>query len=258
MLQYFISDLHLEAPDTRIVEALAAFLQDEVRGADEIYILGDLFEAWLGDDDPTDLASLVARHLRVLSRAGTRVGIMHGNRDFLIGEAFARRCGAVLIDADLHRIQCTGRPTLIMHGDTLCTLDEAYLQARKKLRSPAFQQEFLSRSLQERAAFAREARAASLAHTSKSAMDIMDVTRAEVDRIMQAAGVSLLIHGHTHRPNIHTALNESGHRVVLGDWSQVGWYLKAEDERLELVSFPIADQPLQKTTCAADTRPNPD
>lgn len=241
MLQYFISDLHLYDSGNQLVSALAGFLESTAKGADELYILGDLFDAWVGDDAPGEAGRQTADLLADLSRSGTRISLMHGNRDFLLGQDFARKAGARLLSGNQHLISCAGQETLIMHGDTLCTRDREYMQARQWLRDPAFQQDFLAKPLEERHLLAGKARSISLDHTGRSPEEIMDVTPEEVDRVMQEAGVKLLIHGHTHRPGVHAALGGAGRRLVLGDWGSDGWYIRAEAEQVELVSFPVTD-----------------
>ncbi len=237
MSSLFISDLHLmpERPD--ITGAFLAFLDGPVKQAEQLYILGDFFEVWLGDDDKSDLNRTV---IDALARVTAAKYLMHGNRDFLLGAEFAASTGATLLtDPTVHDI--AGRRVLLMHGDSLCTRDEAYIQVRTMLRSPAFQQDFLSKSLEERAAIARSARNQSKAHVRETAADIMDVTPEEVVREMQDHQVDLMIHGHTHRPAIHKLEvdGKPAQRIVLGDWDQQGWFLElGEEPRLE--SFDIA------------------
>ena len=163
---------------------------------------------------------------------------MHGNRDFLIGEDYCGRANATLLE-DPKTIDLEGRPALLMHGDSLCTLDVEYMKARQLLRSPAFQADFLQKPLEERAAIAKQIRGESKAHTRETADDIMDVTPEEVTKAMQEAGVSLFIHGHTHRPAIHdVSLGESsGKRYVLGDWHTSMQYLMADGSDVELKEY---------------------
>ncbi len=233
----FISDLHLMESRPDITEALFNFLARETADAQALYVLGDLFEVWLGDDHDTPFnreiiqafASLPCPHY-----------LMHGNRDFLLGDAFCQATGFQLLpDPVVHEIG--GEPTLLMHGDSLCTRDEQYMQVRAMLRNPAVQADLLSKSLEERAAIATGARADSKAHTRETAMDIMDVTPEEVVRVMQEHTVRRLIHGHTHRPASHELdlAGQHARRIVLGDWDQLGWVLKIDDNSEALVSFPI-------------------
>lgn len=235
MKQVFISDLHLDADRPDLTGAFFDFLDRHCRDTDELYILGDFFEVWLGDDDRSDFSQSIISALAALS---CRKYVMHGNRDFLIGEVFCDAAGAVLLD-DPHLLSLDSGPVLLMHGDSLCTMDKEYMAARQLLRSPDFQADFLARSLEERAAIAREIRGKSKAHTRETAADIMDVTPEEVVTVMNEAGVKTLIHGHTHRPDVHDLkLNDGdGKRYVLGDWHTSTRYLEIVDNRIELKEF---------------------
>lgn len=244
MTTLFISDLHLDAERPHITALFGRFLDAEARGADALYILGDLFEAWIGDDDPSDTASFVADRLRVVTDAGTPVWFMHGNRDFLVGQDFADQAGMTILP-DPSVIQLYGDPVLLMHGDTLCTDDVAYQQFRAQTRNPAWQEQFLSQPLAVRIDFARQAREASKAHQSGLASEgtmetITDVAPAAVATAFQQFGVDTLIHGHTHRPAVH-ALEVEGRpreRIVLGDWYEQGSVLRVDRQghRLEALA----------------------
>ena len=244
MTTLFISDLHLDAERPEITELFGGFLRDEARGADALYILGDLFEAWVGDDDPSDTGTLVAEALRAVSAAGTPVSFMHGNRDFLLGHDFARRAGmAILTDPSV--VCLYGRPTLLLHGDTLCTGDVAYQQFRAQTRNPTWQRQFLAQPLAARLAFAQQARAASKAHqsglSSQGTMEtITDVAPDEVAGVFARFGVDTMIHGHTHRPAMHQVdvTGRARRRIVLGDWYEQGSVLRvdAAGERLEALA----------------------
>ncbi|KIQ95876.1 UDP-2,3-diacylglucosamine diphosphatase [Lysobacter sp. A03] len=234
MTTLFISDLHLDAERPQITELFGRFLDAEARDAEALYILGDLFEAWIGDDDPSDTATFVADRLRDLADAGTPVWFMHGNRDFLVGQDFAGRAGMTILP-DPTVIQLYGKPVLLMHGDTLCTDDVAYQQFRAQTRNPAWQAQFLSQPLAARIAFAKQAREASQAHqsglASEGTMDtITDVAPAAVAAAFQQFGVDTLIHGHTHRPAVHVREVEgrARERVVLGDWYEQGSVLRVD------------------------------
>ncbi len=232
---YFISDLHLHEARPAITRALATFL-DGHRDCDALYILGDLFEAWLGDDDDSAIAREVTGLLRDFSAAGPALYLMQGNRDFLMGKNFAAATGATLLP-DPTVIDLYGTPTLLMHGDSLCTGDTQYMAFRQQARDPAWQAQLLSQSLEERRELARNLRAMSAEANSNKAEDIMDVTPSEVVREMQAAGVECMIHGHTHRPARHE--EPGGVRWVLGDWEELGWVIEASAEGLSLDSFSI-------------------
>jgi len=233
----FISDLHLSEATPAIEAGLRSFLEQE-RGAEAVYILGDLFEAWIGDDDDSAMATRVTDCLRSLSESGTQLYIVRGNRDFLLGEAFAGSVGGTLL-GDSTVTELHGRPALILHGDTLCTDDLDYQRFRALVHSPEWQQEMLARPLPERRAMAQQLRAMSADAASNKAEDIMDVNADAVDQAMAEASVDLLIHGHTHRPAVHGI--PSGQRYVLGDWSDTtGWCLRANDEGLTLESFEFS------------------
>lgn len=223
----FVSDLHLDPQRPGITELFLDFLGTQGRHADALYILGDLFEAWIGDDDDTPLARSVSRGLHACTKSATEVFLMHGNRDFLLGQAFASACGASLI-ADPERVDLYGTPSLLMHGDLLCTADAEYLSYRRKVRAPGWQQEFLARPLDERQRFALDMRATSRQHNQGKPEAIMDVNPAAVLGIMAEYGVSQLIHGHTHRPGVHdlTVAGRPARRMVLGDWYTRGSVLE--------------------------------
>ena len=231
----FISDLHLDTARPATLDALGQFL-DNNRDVDALYILGDLFEAWLGDDDDSPLAAEIRTLLRAYSDGGPHLFLMQGNRDFLIGEELCRAVGAALL-ADPTVIDLYGKRTLLMHGDSLCTADTDYQAFRQTARDPDWQAQLLARTLAERRAIADQLRAASKDAGSNKAEDIMDVTPDEVDRVMQHHGVDCLIHGHTHRPATHS--QDRGQRWVLGDWDQQGWYIEASPSSMELINFPI-------------------
>ncbi|HDZ09084.1 UDP-2,3-diacylglucosamine diphosphatase [Pseudohongiella sp.] len=236
----FISDLHLDTDTPTILQSLLVLLRTRATGADAIYILGDLFEAWVGDDDQSDVADAVADALMTLSQAGAGIYLMHGNRDFLIGQDYAARCGATLL-AEPTVIECYGRRVALVHGDSLCTRDSAYMAFRKQMRDPAWQQAFLERPLLERHMVAQQIRQKSQDANSHKASDIMDVTHQEVVKLLETLQVNILIHGHTHRPGIHTirlheAINGSDEavRIVLGSWDQKAWVLEFSPEGYDL------------------------
>ena len=226
-LTLFISDLHLDRERPEILSLFCDFLREEAARADAVYILGDLFEYWIGDDDPAEALQPAIGGLRDLTASGVPVFFMHGNRDFLVGKQFADTTGITLLP-DPTVIDLHGTKTLLMHGDSLCTDDVAYQALREQLRHPQWQAQFLSQPLAQRHAYAQALRERSRAATAEKAEDIMDVNPAEVRRAMQSAGVSRLIHGHTHRPNIHAlALDHApAERMVLGDWYDQGSVLR--------------------------------
>ncbi len=237
MSDLFISDLHLDENRRDITESFLSFLENIVPRATRLFILGDFFEVWLGDDHETDFNREI---IAALASVGIPKYIMHGNRDFLLGERFCQQTGLVLL-ADPTVINVGDRPVLLMHGDSLCTLDKEYMAVRNMLRNVDVQKDLLSKSIEERSVIAKSARKESQANNREKAEDIMDVTTDEVSRVMQENGVNLLIHGHTHRPAIHD-LDIDGkfsQRIVLGDWDQKGWYLILEGRDQNLVSFDI-------------------
>lgn len=231
----FISDLHLDAARPELTAALASFLAEN-RDCEALYVLGDLFEAWVGDDDDSPLAAEVQLQFREFSRAGPTLYFMRGNRDFLLGESFCAGAGGVLLP-DPTVVALHGRRTLLLHGDSLCTADQEYQRFRAMAQDPAWQTELLNHSLADRRRLARELRQMSREATSNKAEDIMDVTASEVTRVMQHHGVDCLIHGHTHRPARHHT--PCGERWVLGDWGCSGWYLEAKDSHIKLIEFSL-------------------
>ena len=240
MATLFISDLHLHRSRPTITSLFLDFLRFEAAQAEALYILGDLFEAWVGDDDNSDLAHTVRSALRGLQASGVPLFLMRGNRDFLIGPRFAAETAARLL-ADPCVISLYEQPTLLMHGDLLCSDDLQYLAFRKQVRDPAWQERFLAQSLGERRAFAEQARAASQQHQAGLREDgaletITDVNLATVENIMTRFGVTRLIHGHTHRPAIHSlrAGGRSAQRIVLGDWYRQGSVLRVTRDGFEL------------------------
>ncbi len=242
MTTLFISDLHLDPSRPAITELFLDFLRGEARQAEALYILGDLFEAWIGDDTPSSAADAVALALREVSDAGVPVYFIRGNRDFLVGNDYAARAGMRILP-DPSVIQLYGKPVLLQHGDLLCTDDVAYQAFRAQTRNPAFIAQFLSQPLEARIAFAQKARAASQAHQSEMKQDdkatfetVTDVAPGEVVATFQRYGVGTMIHGHTHRPAIHT-VNAGEHsftRIVLGDWYEQGSVLRVDADGFRL------------------------
>ena len=242
----FISDLHLQDEQPELTQALLEFLQSNRGSCEALYILGDLFEVWLGDDGNTATSDAVATALREFSNSGASVYLMHGNRDFLLGSEFSARCGATLLEEPYHLHSELG-DIVLLHGDVLCTDDTEYQQFRNLVRSPAWQSDFLSKSLEERIAFAQQARQQSQAATSAKQDEIMDVNSDAVLAFMQQENCPRLLHGHTHRPAVHNisldnrigAVREAT-RMVLGDWGDYGWYAVLDGKQWQLKQFPIA------------------
>jgi UDP-2,3-diacylglucosamine hydrolase len=239
LVALFISDLHLTEERPAANERFIAFLEKSARSADALYILGDFFEYWIGDDDLDEpFNAVVAGLLKELSRKGVHISLMHGNRDFLIGERFCAATGAVLLqDPTVEEI--AGEKTLLMHGDTLCTDDVEYQAWRRKARDPAFQAQFLAKSLDERRLAVGQMREKSRQVVQEKTAEIMDVNDDAVREALRRHGVRRLIHGHTHRPGRH-ALEVDGARCerwVLPDWYGRGGYLELASGRPRLVPF---------------------
>ena len=217
---WFISDLHL-SPE--LPRASAGFFQllEKIRGADALYVLGDLFEAWVGDDNLDDYNTSIINAFRQLSDSGTALFFVHGNRDFLLGEQFAQQTGGTLL-TEQAVIDCYGQKVLIMHGDQLCTLDEKYMAFRTQSRDPAWQQMMLEKPLDQRLMIATMWRMQSKANNANKPENIMDVTPEEVIRVLQDSQAFTLLHGHTHRPAVHeiSINNSPAKRLVLGDWRE--------------------------------------
>ncbi len=239
MATLFISDLHLCASRPAITRLFIEFLQQRLQPGDTLYILGDLFEAWLGDDAVDEQTQTVINALQQLHQKQTPVYIMHGNRDFLLGTQFASATGATLID-DPYVIKLGDKKILLMHGDTLCTDDVDYQAFRLQIRSPQFCNEFLSHPIEKRIAIASQFREESRSRSKEKSAEIMDVNHATVDAVMKQHGVLHLIHGHTHRPAQHHFQldNEEAERTVLGDWYHHGSVLRYNG------TFTLATLPL--------------
>ena len=242
MTTLFISDLHLSGERPAIIKLFGQFLAQEARHAEALYILGDLFEVWLGDDAITPDRQAVIDALKNFTSHGIPVYVMTGNRDFLLGEHFARLTGCTLI-TDPHRIDLYGHPVLLMHGDTLCTDDVDYQQIRALLRGQAWQQSFLAKTLEERISFAKDAREKSMAATQEKAGEIMDVNNQAVAEILKKHQVKRLIHGHTHRPAVHRhdVNGQTATRIVLGDWYTQESVLKVDASGFELTGLKCHD-----------------
>ncbi len=236
----FASDMHFEDQRPDILRAFFRLLEEKRGDLQQIYLLGDIFEVWLGDDTPSACADALAEKLYSLANDGVEIFLMHGNRDFLLGEEYARRCGATLIHEPF-LLELAGRKAALMHGDVLCTLDTDYMAFRAMVRNPEWIQDFLAKPLPERIAIGRALREKSQQSAQQKQDMIMDVTPAEVAGVMEQLDVDLLIHGHTHRPALHDVMldGRTGHRIVLGDWYQQGWYLLADTTTLQLLPFPF-------------------
>jgi len=236
-----ISDLHLQEERPDITRAFLDLLDGRARHAKALYILGDFFEAWIGDDAMTPFQQSMCQALRQLSDSGTAVYLMHGNRDFLIGQDFCKAAGCTLL-ADPSVIELGGEQVLLMHGDTLCTRDLAYMKMRRYLRNPLSLWILRHLPLATRQKLARKLRSESRAQTRMKATEIVDVTPEEVPKVMAAHGVRTLVHGHTHRPAIHKLVvnGEPARRIVLGDWDRRGWTLQVDAQGFQLEPFEFS------------------
>jgi len=235
----FISDLHLAPERPEIIQLFVEFLKNQAAQAESLYILGDLVEYWLGDDDKADGLKVAFDCMKQLAENGLKIYLMHGNRDFLMGEQLAQRAGCTLIN-DPYIAEFGNTPVLLMHGDTMCTDDTRYQELRLMLRNPAWQQDFLSRPLAEREQMAIALRKQSKEETQSKAANIMDVNSDAVNQAFLDHQVTLMIHGHTHRPSIHQfdINGQPVKRVVLGDWYTQGSVLEFDDaEHFKLTSF---------------------
>jgi len=235
----FISDLHIDASRPEITGQFLEFLRTQARGADALYILGDLFESWVGDDAADPAQTAVIAGLKSLTAAGVPCFVMHGNRDFLLGPQFCSSSGAQLL-ADPLIVTLYGEPVLVMHGDALCTDDRAYQRLRATVRDADWQRRFLALSVAARRALAGAARVGSQAHTAAVEYAITDVNAESVTAALRAAGAATLLHGHTHRPAIHP-IEVDGRgctRIVLGDWYTQGSVLRWDASGPELTSLP--------------------
>lgn len=233
----FISDLHLHESRPATAGALFNYLDNLPEDTEALYLLGDIFDAWVGDDDDLPFHQDIKQKLKTVSERGVPLFFMHGNRDFLIGKGFEMQTGCMLIP-DPHVIEHAGQQYLLMHGDSLCTDDTEYQAFREQIRNPDMQAMLLAKPLKERREIARQLRMNSAAANSNKAEDIMDVNNEAVDAVMKAYQSDILIHGHTHRPAIHK-LGNSRRRIVLGDWDAKGWELVIDNGNTMLNSFPI-------------------
>lgn len=241
MTALFISDLHLEPTRPAITTLFLDFLEQRARRAEALYILGDLFEAWIGDDDDAEPGGTVAAALRRLTDQGVPTHFLHGNRDFLLGERFAAASGIQLLPESVV-IELASERVLLLHGDTLCTDDVEYQAFRAQVRDPGWRARTLALPLAQRRALAGQLRETSRQAIQQKAADITDVNPTAVDRALRAHGVRRLIHGHTHRPAIHdwTLDGQSARRAVLGDWHDQGSVLVCDAAGWRLEPLPAS------------------
>jgi len=239
MTTLFISDLHLESGRPAIGEQFLHFLSTEAREAEALYILGDLFEAWLGDDDPNPYYAAMKSALRELTDTSVPVYFMHGNRDFIIGADFAAETGIEILN-DPTVVDMYGENVVLCHGDSLCTDDVHYQQIRAMTRAPEWQAMILAKSIEERIAFAIQAREESAQRGESMSDEIMDVNQGAVVQMLNDHGVDTMLHGHTHRPAVHTIdlADRSATRIVLGDWYEQGSVVRWDQKGPRLETMP--------------------
>ena len=241
MTKLFIADLHLSEARPDLTNAFIQFLATKAKQADELYILGDLFEFWIGDDEQSPLQQQITLALKTLSGQGCQLFYSHGNRDFMIGKRFARECGMTLLPP-IYSCEIAGERTLLLHGDQLCTDDEAYQRFRRITSWPWLQWVFLHLPLSRRVKIAQQIRQGSHKGKQQKSRSIMDVTPSSVNDCFEQHQATLMIHGHTHRPMIHELPLDNGQkvrRIVLGDWNTDLWYLQVDDRDINLISQPI-------------------
>jgi UDP-2,3-diacylglucosamine hydrolase len=232
----FISDLHLSPERPEVTRAFLRFLEDQTSSTEALFVLGDLFEAWIGDDDNCATGADVQQAFKQLTDKGVALFIQHGNRDFFLGKRFMQATGATLLE-DEHLVEYNGKTVLVMHGDTLCTDDIDYIRFRRKIRHPIIKFCLQLLPLKYRQTLADNMRAKSKAANANKPSAIMDVNSDAVDAAMTKHSVTTLIHGHTHRPDRHT--HKNGERIVLGDWHDKGWYIVWDSTDINLKSFSI-------------------
>ena len=233
----FISDLHLSDKHPELTQAFFVFLNESKEACTHLYILGDLFEAWIGDDDDTPLYQEIKKALLTFTTNGPETFFIHGNRDFLIGKSFAEDTGITILP-DPYSLDINGQNVVLSHGDFLCTDDTDYIAFRDQVRTEAWQSNFLQKDLTERKEIAASMRDASQEATAEKSKTITDVNTAAVENFIAEHNPNLFIHGHTHRPDIHDI--NSSKRIVLGDWGADGWFLSIDDQEFSLEKFSIS------------------
>jgi UDP-2,3-diacylglucosamine hydrolase len=237
---WFVSDLHLSEKTPALTQAFITFLQQRAQDAHSIYLLGDIFDYWIGDDYHLPRYAPVIEQLQRLHQLGIQLYFMAGNRDFLAGSAFMQASGCRMLD-DPHLLLIGEQKVLLLHGDTLCTDDVDYQRLRQQLRDASWQHVFLAKPISARLQIAEQLRQHSQQATSQKNAEIMDVNQAEVERVMALHDVKLMIHGHTHRPQQHQwqLNNQQYNRIVLGDWGHTLWALQANDHEFNLQRWQL-------------------
>lgn len=240
MTTLFISDLHLSPTHPEITEGFFYFLEHHATKAEKLYVLGDLFDFWIGDDDNSPFSRSIINAFKSLTDSGVRCYFIHGNRDFLISSRFSKETGVELLPEET-KIDLYGTPTLLLHGDTLCLDDVKYQEFRKKVHQRWLQRLFLCVPLFLRKKIVKNVQNKTRSDKKSKALNIMDVTEPEVERVMNSHDVLLMIHGHTHRPDEHDVelTNSHGKRVVLGDWYKEGYALAYNEAGVRRITFPL-------------------
>ena len=233
----FISDLHLSDKHPELTQAFFKFLNESKEACTHLFILGDLFETWIGDDDDLPIHLEIKQALLSFTTNGPETFFMHGNRDFLVGESFAKETGITILP-DPYSLDINGRNVILSHGDFLCTDDQDYIDFRNQVREEDWQTNFLNKTLDERKQIAATLREDSKEATSKKSDAITDVNNQSVEDFINKHQPHFFIHGHTHRPNIHDV--GASKRIVLGDWGDCGWLLTINEQEFDLEKFSIA------------------
>ena len=232
----FISDIHLSESQPQLTQAFFRFLNESKETCTHLYILGDLFESWIGDDDNSPLCNEIREALLSFTTNGPETFFMHGNRDFLVGESFAQETGIKILP-DPFTLDINGQKVILSHGDFLCTDDTDYIDFRNKVRTKDWQSDFLQKDIFERKEVAKNLRNDSKEATSQKSNTITDINNQSVENFINEHQPDIFIHGHTHRPGVHE-INLSK-RIVLGDWGEYGWYLNIDEKDYNLEKFKI-------------------
>ena len=236
MRAYFVSDIHLSEQSNNLTSAFLGLLSDCKNKCSHFFILGDLFEVWIGDDFESEFTNKIKSELLSFTTNGPQAFIMHGNRDFLIGEKFSKDTGIKIIP-DPFEFNFYDKKVLLSHGDALCIDDVDYINFRNQVRDSKWQEDFLSKPIEERENIAIKLRDDSKVASQKKSIEITNVNEFAVKEIVNAYSPDIFIHGHTHRPNIHD--DETIKRIVLGDWGDLGWYLTMDESGYNLNKFQI-------------------
>ena len=232
----FISDIHLSEDSPHLTNAFKTFLNESKESCTHLFILGDLFEIWIGDDDDSAFNQEIKKILTDFTSDGPETFFMHGNRDFLVGEAFAKETGITILP-DPFNLEINNQKVILSHGDFLCTDDKDYIDFRNQVRDQDWQNNFLKKTINERKQIAATLRTDSKEATLKKSDEITDVNNQSVEDFINEHQPDLFIHGHTHRPNIHDV--GVSKRIVLGDWGEQGWLLSINDKEFNLIKFNI-------------------